>query len=365
MALETIGGLLQNRLKVALFSINVVADDADQKQVNNSHVKDWLLGVKDGVLDAQDLIEEIIHIQVSKSKQEAAESQTISTVTNQQLGTFNVSPTSIDKNVVSRLKVVVQKLESLVGLKDSLLLLNVNTGFNAGSRMLKSPCFPSMESHMFGRNNDQTTLSNWLKSQDKKLSVISMVGMGGIGKTTLAQHLHNYPMIVESFDVSAWVNVSQDFDVCRIARVILESINGSVIQSTDQSILEKKLKEQLIGKKFFIVLDNVWIQDRMKWRRFKTPFTYGAQGSKILVTTRSGEVASVTASDQIHQLHHLDEEDSWTLFAKHAFHGFDDSYAVSWTKKTTLHEQIGKMVADKCKGLPLALIAIGDLLSIN
>ncbi|RHN73500.1 putative P-loop containing nucleoside triphosphate hydrolase, leucine-rich repeat domain, L [Medicago truncatula] len=88
----------------------------------------------------------------------------------------------------------------------------------------------------------------------------------------------------------------------------------------------------------------------------------GAQGE---VATRSGEVALVTASDQIHQLHHLDEEDSWTLFAKHAFHGFDDSYAVSWTKKTTLHEKVGKKVADKCKGLPLALIAIGNLLRRN
>lgn len=356
---------LQKRLKVVLFSINVVADDAEQKQVNNSHVKEWLVGVKDSVLDAQDLIEEIIHIQVSKSKQEASESQTSSTLTNQQLGTFNVSPTSIDKNVVSRLKEVVQNLESLVGLKDSLLLLNVNHGFNAGSRKSISPSFPSRKSPMYGRNDDQTTLTNWLKSEDKELSIVSMVGMGGIGKTTLAQHLYIDPMIVEMFDVKAWVNVTQDFDVCRITRVILESVTGSVIETTDQNILQEKLKEQLTGKRFFIVLDNVWIEDEEKWEDFETPFSYGAQGSKILVTTRSGEVASVTASDQIHQLHYLDEEDSWTLFEKHAFHGFDDSYAVSWTKKTTWHEEIAKKVADKCKGLPLALIAIGNLLRKN
>ena len=354
---------LQSRLKMALFTIDVVANDAEQKQINNRNVKEWLIGVKDGVLDAQDLMEEIIlHIQVSKSKSkskskhEAAESQT----TNQELGMLNVSPTSIDKNIVSRLKELVQKLESLVGLKDSLFLNAVNHGFNVGSPMLILPSFPSMESPMYGRNDDQTTLSKWLKSQDKKLSVISMVGMGGIGKTTLAQHLYIDPMIVGRFDVRAWVNVSQDFDVCRITRVLLESITGSVIETTtDQIILQEKLKEQLTGKKFFIVLDNVWIEDRMKWRSFKTPFTYGAQGSKILVTTRSGVVASVTASDEIHQLHQLDEEDSWTLFAKHAFEGFDDSQI------TTRHENIGKKVADKCKGLPLALIAIGDLLCIN
>lgn len=218
---------------------------------------------------------------------------------------LNVSPSSIDKNIVSRLKEIVQKLESLVSLKD-VLLLNVNHGFNTGSRMLISPSFPSMNSPMCGRNDDQTTLSNWLKSQDKKLSVISMVGMGGIGKTTLAQHLCIDPMIVERFDVRAWVHVSQDFDVCRITRVILESITGSIIETTNQIILQEKLKEQLNGKKFFIVLDNVWIEDKTKWKNFVTPFSYGAQGSKILVTTRGGEVASVTTSDQIHQLHHLD-----------------------------------------------------------
>lgn len=246
-----------------------------------------------------------------------------------------------------------------MSLKD-VLLLNVNHGFNAGSRMLILPSFPSMESSMYGRNDDQTTLSNWLKSQDKELSVISMVGMGGIGKTTLAQHLYIDPMIVERFDVRAWVHVSEDFDVCRITRVILQSITGSVIETTtDQIVLQEKLKEQLTGKKFFVVLDNVWIEDEETWGHFETPFSYGAQGSKILFTTRSGEVASVIASDRIHQLHQLDEEDSWTLFAKHAFEGFDDSQITTW------HEEIGKKVADKCKGLPLALIAIGNLLCRN
>lgn len=88
---ETIDENLYSRLITALFSINAVADDAEQKQINNFHVNQWLLEVKDGVLDAQDLLEEI-HIQVSKSKQEAAESRTSSTRTNQLLGMLNVSP---------------------------------------------------------------------------------------------------------------------------------------------------------------------------------------------------------------------------------------------------------------------------------
>lgn len=95
-------------------------------------------------------------------------------------------------------------------------------------------------------------------------SIISIVGMGGIGKTIVAQLLYNDPRMVSEFDIKAWVCVSEEFDVFKITRTILEAITRLADGSKDINMLQVKLKEKLIGKRFLIVLDDVWNENYMQ-----------------------------------------------------------------------------------------------------
>jgi len=156
-------------------------------------------------------------------------------------------------------------------------------------------------------------------NQSHHLSIASIVGMGGMGKTTLAQHLYNDPKLKGKFDVKSWVCVSQEFDVFNITRDILEGITGSTDDSRGLNMVQKRLKEKLSGKRFLIVLDDVWNEKRDQWEALHTPFNYGAQGSKALVTTRSMKVASIMRSNKILQLKQLKEKYCRQLFSKHAF----------------------------------------------
>lgn len=348
---------LLKRLNIMLISINAVVDDAEEKQIRNTYVKAWLDEVKDAVFEAEDMLDEI-DTQVSKCKLEA-ESET--TNSSKVWNFLSASIGSFDKEIESKMKQVLDNLEYLASKKDMLGLKEASgSGFGSGRKVSQKLPTTSLvdETVIYGRDVDKEIIIKWLISHTKngnQLSIISIVGMGGMGKTTVAQLLYNDPRMVGEFDIKAWVCVSEEFDVFKITRTILEAITRSADDSKDINMLQVKLKEKLIGKRFLIVLDDVWNENYMQWEALQTPFNYGAQGSKIIVTTRCNKVASTMRSDEIHQLKHLQEEYCWLLFAKHAFHD-EDPYLSPEIKEVS-----AKMI-EKCKGLPLALKTIGSLL---
>ncbi|XP_048442472.1 putative disease resistance protein At3g14460 [Pyrus x bretschneideri] len=181
--------------------------------------------------------------------------------------------------------------------------------------------------------------------------------MGGVGKTTLAQVLYNDDTIKEHFDVTAWACVSEDFDAMRVTKTLIESISSKPCSLPD-SLLQVELREQVRGKKFLFVLDDLWNDKKSDWGLVRVPFTYGARGSKVIVTTRNESVASLVRTVPIHYLKHLSDEDCWLLLAKHAFRNENPGAHSDL-------EEIGKQIARKCNGLPLAAKALGGLLGCN
>jgi hypothetical protein len=160
--------------------------------------------------------------------------------------------------------------------------------------------------------------------------------------------------VKEHFNIDAWVYVSEEFVVFKVTKTILEAVTSSISDIKDLNQLQLRLKECLTEKKFLLVLDDVWNETHDHYETLCKPFKYGAQGSKVIVTTRSDRVVSV-ARAMSHRLMELPEEDCWSLFAKHAFHdGNSNAHGEL--------EVIGRKIIKKCGGLPLAVKTIGALL---
>ncbi|KAI9115364.1 hypothetical protein K1719_013683 [Acacia pycnantha] len=351
---------LLSKLKIVLLSIDAVVDDAEQKQITNPKVKDWIDMVKDAVFDAEDVLDEIDY-EMCKRKLEAEQKSQTSAIG--KVRNFFSSPvSSFEKEIESKMRSILENLEYLASQRD-ILRLNERDG-DGGCGM--SSTIPNRlpttslvdEDATYGRHDDKNTVIEWLLSEkyNSQLSVVSIVGMGGLGKTTLAQLVYNDRRVMDEFNLKVWVCVSDEFDVLRVTRTIYEAITGSKDDTNDLNMLQIKLKQQLAQKRFLLVLDDVWNENYMLWEAMQSPFNHGALGSKILLTTRSGKVASTMRSTRILPLKPLSEGDSWSLFSRYAFH---DENALCSNSDL---EEIGRKISKKCKGLPLALKAIGSLL---
>nr|XP_027063841.1 putative disease resistance protein RGA3 [Coffea arabica]XP_027063842.1 putative disease resistance protein RGA3 [Coffea arabica]XP_027063843.1 putative disease resistance protein RGA3 [Coffea arabica]XP_027063845.1 putative disease resistance protein RGA3 [Coffea arabica] len=215
------------------------------------------------------------------------------------------------------------------------------------------------ESQTVGRGVEASQVVSMLISSDykKDLPVISIVGMGGQGKTTLAQLVLKNECVAKHFDKTIWVCVSDDFKVERLLNEMLQSLEGKSAETTNTEALVRKLQGNLKGKNYLLVLDDIWNENREKWdgMRGRLLAIGGAPGSKILATTRSDEVATAMQASRLHHLDILSDDHSWMLFEKLAF-------ADGGARKTQYLADIGRRILKKCGGVPLAIKVIGGLL---
>ncbi|XP_054812041.1 putative disease resistance RPP13-like protein 1 [Prosopis cineraria] len=352
-------GQLLKKLHITLISVNQVLDDAEARQYTNSIVKEWLQELKHAVYVADDLLDEIA-TEATRLKIEAENQYASSKVR----GYLTASDNPFDKHMEARIQEVLDDLDFLVKQKDTLGLKEISGGGSKvgvgakGSSRLPTTSLVADESRIYGRDGDKEEIIRLLLDEDLSrdpLSVISVVGMGGSGKTTLAQLVYNDGRMKDQFQLDSWVCISDEFDVIRITKTILSALHCSITGYEDLNQLQLKLKEKLMGKKFLLVLDDVWNEKPSDWELLRVPFCFGASGSKILVTTRSEQVASVMASIRVHHITLLNEEDGWKLFAEYAFKNKDASSCSNL-------QSIGKKIVEKCKGLPLAIKSLGGLL---
>ncbi|XXG52778.1 hypothetical protein AAC387_Pa03g1003 [Persea americana] len=177
--------------------------------------------------------------------------------------------------------------------------------------------------------------------------------MGGLGKTTLAQLAYNDDTIKKHFEVRIWVCVSDNFDLRRLMDAIIEQVCGKASGCVELEPLHCKLRETLSGKRFLLVLDDVWNEDQEKWDKLKSILTCGGKGSIIIVTTRSEKVALNTGTVPIFRLACLSNDDCWSLFKRRAFMGRAEHPNLV---------AIGKEIVKKCGGVPLAAKALGSMM---
>ncbi|XP_017984288.1 PREDICTED: putative disease resistance RPP13-like protein 1 [Theobroma cacao] len=342
-------GLLK-KLKPALMSVKAVLNDAESRQIKDPDVRSWIDELKDAVYDAEDFLDEIA-TEALRSRLESEDQ----TSTAKQVCSFFSSVNPFNRGMGSKLEEILERLEYLVNQKDILGLKE-----SRGEKSFQRPPATSLvdESAVCGRNDEKEAIMELLNPEYASanlIDVIPVVGMGGVGKTTLAQLIYNDKRVEEWFDLKAWVCVSEEFDVFKVTKTLLDEITSSTGDSENLNKLQLKLKEKLSGKKFLFVLDDVWNEKYVDWEELRSPFNSGAKNSKIVVTTRSENVASIMRTVPTYHLHILSDEDCWSLFAKHAFVNTSPSMSPNL-------KEIGEAIAKRCKGLPLAAKTLGGLL---
>ncbi|EAZ00451.1 hypothetical protein OsI_22472 [Oryza sativa Indica Group] len=194
------------------------------------------------------------------------------------------------------------------------------------------------------------------------VSVLPIFGIGGVGKTTLAQFIYNDPRVQAHFgNRRVWVCVSDLFNKRRITKEIIESFTRKEYKSLfSLEALQVELMEQMGRQKFLLVLDDIWPNANDDWESFYAPFKNGPKGSMILVTTRSQNVADFVATNNCKpiQLEGLDRDIFWEFFSKCAF-------GEERPESCPQLQDIGQSIASRLCGSPLAAKTIGRLLNMK
>ncbi|KAK4437237.1 putative late blight resistance proteinR1B-8 [Sesamum alatum] len=207
-------------------------------------------------------------------------------------------------------------------------------------------------STMVGFDERLERVMDELTGHKSDLQILPIVGMGGIGKTTLARNVLEHPYIVHRFDMRIWFTISQEYNA---REILVHFLIDGKNQENNETLAElgERLYKSLCGQKYLIVMDDVWSTD--VWDDLKRFFPNNRNGSRILVTTRLFNVAVSLGSQSPYIMEFLDESKSWDLFCEKAFSKQGCPFPEL--------EKIGKYITKCCRGLPLAIVVIGGLLA--
>ncbi|KAL5731558.1 hypothetical protein ACHQM5_004277 [Ranunculus cassubicifolius] len=215
---------------------------------------------------------------------------------------------------------------------------------------------PIVDEVIVGFDEEVRELTDSLASQEPERRVMSIVGMGGLGKTTLAKMIYGRQEVKTHFQICVWIYASEEFQLNDLLVSILKQVGG--VTSTELAMnhgeLQVELHRRLHKKRYFVVIDDIWQVEA--WRNISPGFPDDQNGSRVLLTTRNREVAlEADPSIPPHELRFLNPDESWRVFCTKVF-------SVSGSCPPELVD-VGKGIVERCSGLPLAIVVLGGLMT--
>ncbi|XP_029126559.1 putative disease resistance protein RGA3 [Cajanus cajan] len=340
-------------IKDTLSIVKGVLLDAEEKREPKHGMREWLSQIRNACLDAEDILDGFQCQNLRKQVVKASGSTRM--------------------KMARQIKYIRNRLDKIAADGNKFGLQRIHVDHRLVQRREMTYSYVDA-SGVIGREKDKEAIIKLLMQPhplgdgDKSLCVIPLVGIGGLGKTTLAKLVFNDKRMDELFKLKMWVCVSDDFDIRQIIIKIINSASASApniafahqenLNSLDIEQLQSRLRRKLSGHKYLLVLDDIWSDDRAKWIELKDLLKVGAVGSKIIVTTRSNTIASMMSTVTPYVLEGLSLENCLSLFVKWAFKEGEE------TKYPNLVE-IGKEIVQKCRGVPLAVRTLGSSLFLN
>ncbi|XP_017641755.1 putative disease resistance protein RGA3 isoform X1 [Gossypium arboreum] len=338
-------------LESTLTTIQAVLQDAEEKQWKSEAIKNWLGKLKQAAYDLEVVLDDFNTEALRRSLHTDARSQ-VTTF-------FSLrNPLLFRLDMARKFKNVREKLDAIAGEKSKFHLREDVGEAEIERNEDRQTSSLVKESEVLGRADEKERIVSMILSNvshHDDLSVYAICGMGGLGKTTIAQLVYNDENVAKVFDLRGWVCVSDDFDIKRLTKAIVESFGGKSGDVQELDPLQRCLVEKLVGKRFLLVLDDVWNEYHDKWDRLKQALQCGQKGSTVIVTTRLEKVALMMATTPFYRLGCLSDDDSWSLFKQRAF-------GIGMNGSNANLETIGRRIVQRCGGVPLAIKAIGSIL---
>ncbi|XP_050273575.1 putative disease resistance protein RGA3 [Quercus robur] len=350
------------KLETKFRTIQAVLNDAEKRQLKEEAVKLWLDKLKCVSYEMDDVLDEwntaMIRKEIEKQQKEDENAETSTTKKRKVWPLISVPNLFQHRDIAHKIKELNEKLDE-INKEREMYGFELSKAIEEVVERPKTTSYVDV-SDILGRGKVKDELVSILLGEGTKKQkcphVISLVGMGGMGKTTLAQLAFNHHEVMDHFEKRIWVCVSEPFDQCRVAKAIVEALGVCDFNTTELQSLLEKICELIGRKKFFLVFDDVWTEDYAMWKPFRDALkNCGSQSSKILVTTRKCKVAKMMESANTIKLEELSEEDCWLVFSKIAFSDKDP-------KQCEQLEVLGRRISKKCKGLPLAAKTLGSLM---
>ncbi|MQM18108.1 hypothetical protein Taro_051095 [Colocasia esculenta] len=273
--------------------------DAERSQNKDEALLLWLQEIKDVVCEAEDVIDGLEYKELRRRVKDRR---------GQRAGGSRRSP--LPSAMVLRINEIRRRLEDIVKGRKGLGIGDLsNRGEQevAQRRMLQQTSSLMKEGEVLGRGEEKEEVIGFLLSSDDEItpSTVAITGMGGLGKTTLAQFVYNDRRVEGHFNLKMWVCTNADYDVVKLTSEILGSTGYDMrflwgVENLD--VYQRKLMEILKGKRFLLVIDNLWDANHGKWQCLSAPLFHGEKGSKVLITTRDTRVAKILQTRKMVEL---------------------------------------------------------------